>query len=111
MTNKRKTIIQPELFRNADKIYEDIKYNSPQSANKFKYELLKQIDKVEKYPEAYTPENFLNKKRIIYRYIIVMKSWKLIFKVTKELIVFLSIVHTRQHPDNIQKLQTNKYNI
>ena len=35
MTNKRKTIIQPEVFRNADKIYENIKSNSPQSANKF----------------------------------------------------------------------------
>ncbi|MEA3443192.1 MAG: type II toxin-antitoxin system RelE/ParE family toxin [Bacteroidota bacterium] len=109
MKYARKTIIQPEVFFEAEKIFEYIKSNSPINADKFKKELLIQIEKTEAHPTANPPEIFLNRTRILYRYTIVMKSWKLIFKITNKLLVFLSIVHTSQHPHAIQKLRTNKY--
>ena len=104
MKNKRKTIIQPETISEAEEIYEYIKTNSPQNAEKFRQEFLKAVDKVETNPEIYPPENELNVKRILYRFILVMKSWKLIYKTTKELLIFVGIVHTSRHPHEIKKL-------
>ena len=109
MKNKRKTIIQPAVYNEAENIYEYIKSDSPQNAEKFKQELQKKIEKVEANPTAHSPENLLNNKRKLYRYTLLMKSWKLIFKVTKELLVFLGIVHIKRHPNQTQKLRTNKY--
>lgn len=111
MKNNRKTIIQPEVFNEAEKIYKFIKSNSHQNADKFKQELSEQIDKVEAHPTANPPESFLNGKRILYRFTIIMKSWKLIFKVTNKLLIFLGIVHMSQHPKEIQKFRKNKYDI
>lgn len=108
MRNRRKTIIQPEVFTEAEIIYNYIKSNSPQNAAKFRQELLNQIDIVEAHPTANPPENFLNGKRILYRFTLVMKSWKLIFKMTNKLLIFLGIVHTKQHPREIKKLRTSK---
>ncbi len=107
----RKTIIQPEVFIEAEKIYNYIKNNSPKNADKFKSELLKQINTVEISPTANPQENSLNGKRILYRFTLVMKSWKLIFKVTDKLLIFVGIIHTKRQINEIQKLRTNKYNI
>ena len=107
---KRKTIIQPEVFTEAEKIYEYIKTNSPQNAEQFKKELLKKINKVETNPEGYPAESFLNAKTILYRFTLIMKSWKLVFKSTTKLLIFIGIVHTSRHPNEIKKLKTNKYN-
>ena len=108
MSNKRETVIQPEVFSEAEEIYEYIKLNSLQNAEKFKIELLKQIDIVEANPTANPPEKLLNAKKTLYRFKIVMKSWKLIFKVTNTLLIFLGIVPTSRHPKEVQKLRTNE---
>jgi len=41
MKDKRKTIIQPETISEAEEIFEYIKTNSPQNAEKFRQEFLK----------------------------------------------------------------------
>lgn len=110
MKNKRKTIIQPETISEAEEIYEYIKTNSPQNAEKFKHEFLKSVDKVENNSEIYPPEDELNAERILYRFILVMKSWKLVYKVTISLLIFVGIVHTSRHPNEIKKLRTTNYN-
>ncbi len=110
MNNNRQTIIQPEVFAEAKEIYDYIKSDSPQNAEKFKQELLDAIDKVETNPEGYPPEDYLNAKRILYRFVLVMKRWKLIFKVTKKFLVFIGIVHTSRHPNEIKKIKTSKHN-
>lgn len=110
MKDRRKTIIQPETISEAEEIYEYIKTNSPQNAEKFKQEFLNSVDKVENNPELYPPENELNAKHILYRFILVMKSWKLVYKVTKKFLIFVGIVHTSRHPNKIKKLRTTDYN-
>lgn len=99
---KRKTIIQRGVFDEGEKIFNYIKSNSPQNADKFRVELLKQINDIEVYP----PEKLLNRKQILYRFAIVMRSWKLIFKVTSNSLVFIGIVHTKQHPREVGKLKS-----
>lgn len=105
----RKTIIQPRLLEEAEEIYEYIKQDSLKNANKFREELLSQIDKIELNPNFYTPEPILSGKRNLYKFILVMKSWKLIFKVTKEYLVFVSLFHTSRNPSEIKKLRTTDY--
>ncbi len=106
MSDKRQIIIQPSVVLEAENIYKYIKTNSPQNAEKFKQELLKSIDNVERNPEIYAPEKELNSKRILYRFILVMKSWKLVYKVTRNLLVFVGIVHTSRHVSVIKTLRT-----
>jgi plasmid stabilization system protein ParE len=106
---QRKTIIQDKVFKHVEEIYEYIKENSPQNAEKFKQEVKNKIQEVESHPTAYPPENIANSKKQIYRFTLVMKSWKLVFKVTQELLIFLGIIHTSRHPNEIKKLKTNKY--
>ena len=80
MKNKRITVVQPDVFIEAEKIFDYIKLNSPKNADKFRKELLKQINEVEVYPTAYSPEKLLNQKLVLYRFAVIMKSWKLIFR-------------------------------
>ena len=108
MNNNRETIIQPEVFSEAEIIYKYIKQDSPQNADLFKQELLAAIEKVEANPEGCPSEDYLNAKRIIYRFTLVMRRWKLIFKTTKELLVFIGIVHTSRHPKEIRKIKTTQ---
>jgi toxin ParE1/3/4 len=107
MNKKRKTIVQPEVYTEAEAIYEYIKENSPQNAEKFKEELLNQIDKVESNPEGYPSESFLNTTKILYRFTLILKKWKLIFKVSKDLLIFIGIIHTSRNPQEIQKLKND----
>lgn len=102
---KRKTIIQPNVFNEAENIYFFIKENSPQNAQNFKKELTTKIDEVELNPEIYPKEPYLSTKNGTYRFALVMQSWKLLFKVTQSLLLFLGIVHTSRHPREIKKLR------
>lgn len=106
---QRQTIIQDKVFEHVEEIYEYIKENSPQNAEKFKQEVRAKILEVEEHPTAYSPENIANSKKQLYRFALVMKSWKLVFKVTQKLLIFLGIIHTSRHPNEIKKLRTNKY--
>jgi hypothetical protein len=108
MKNKQKVIVQPEVFIEAEKIFDYIKSNSPQNAERFRKELLKQINEVETIPTAFPSEKLLNRKQILYRFAIVMRSWKLIFKVTSNFLVFIGIVHTKQHAKEVRKLKSTR---
>jgi ParE toxin of type II toxin-antitoxin system, parDE len=109
VSNIRAIIIQPEVLVEAEKIYEYIRINSLQNARNFKKQLLEQIDSVEIYPLANPPENSLNPEKIIvYRFVLIMKSWKLIYKVTDKLIVFSGIIHTSRHQNETDKLKINR---
>ena len=62
MKDKRKTIIQPETISEAEEIFEYIKTNSPQNAEKFRQEFLKSVEKVEDNPDA---KKRLSQKKIV----------------------------------------------
>lgn len=109
MNRKRKIIIQPSTILEAEEIFNFIKPDSPQNAQKFRVEFLSSVNKVAEHPDAYPPEKDLNNKIILYRFILVMKKWKLIYKVTKNIIIFVGIVHTSRHPNEIKKLRTKNY--
>ena len=51
--------------------------------------------------EIYSKKNW-------YRFKTVMKSWKVVYKVTTSFLVFLRIVHTKQDPKEMEKLRVNK---
>jgi plasmid stabilization system protein ParE len=100
----RKTIIQPQVYKDVAEIYNFIKNNSSQNAFKFKQEVKNKIDEVEKYPEIYPQLAQLNRKKIHYRYIIVFKSWKRIYKVLDQELIFLAILHSAQSEDNYKNI-------
>ena len=106
---KQETIIQDKVYEHVDEIYSYIKTNSLQSAEKFKKELKQKIEEVEMQPTSYPPEMILNTKRRMYRFAIIMKSWKIVFKVTQKLLIILGIIHTSRHPNEIKKLRTSNY--
>jgi len=106
---KRQNIVLSEFFEHIEEIYQYIKQESPQNAESFRVEVYETMRKIKNTPEAYTPVHSLNGVRKLYRYALVMKSWKLVFKATKSLLVFLGIVHTSRHPNEIKKLRTGKY--
>ncbi len=106
---ERKTIIQNKVYEHVEEIYTHIKENSPQNAENFKHELQQKINEVEKHPTAYPPETIANSKKILYRFVIVMKRWKLVFKITHKLLIFLGIIHTSRNPNEIKKLRTNNH--
>ena len=106
MKKKREVVIQPKVFQDAEEIYNYIKGNSIQNAESFRSELIKEIEKIEANPEAFPPEVYLNSRQIHYRFSLVMKSWKLIFKLTNKLLIILGLIHTSRNPKEIGKLRS-----
>jgi hypothetical protein len=109
MALKRKTRIKQQFDEHGREIAKFISKDSKQNAEKFVNEVDILTDKIEKCPTAFPPEPYLPTKRNIYRFALVMKSWKIIFKVTNSLLVFLGIIYTGRHPKEIKKLRTKNY--
>ena len=109
MVNNREIKIKKQFDEQGREIADYIRQNSEQNAQKFINEVDIETDKIELNPEGYPPERFLPTKQNLYRFAIVMKSWKIIFKVTNNLLVFLGIIHTAQHPNKIKKMRTSNY--
>lgn len=101
---QREIKIQKKFEIQGQQIVDYIRNNSPQNAEKFKTEVERIVNDIMQFPETYPPEPFLYTKNNLYRFAKVMKSWKIIFKVSNEFIVFLGIVHTARNPEEIQKL-------
>ncbi len=86
-----------------------IRLNSIKNAEKFKIEIEKTIENIKHSPKAYPPEPYLYTVGNLYRFAKVMKSWKIIFKVTQNVLVFLAIIHKSQNPKEIKRLRTSDY--
>ena len=106
---KRKTKLKKQFDKQGREIVKYIRGNSEKNAQNF----IKQVDiitnKIENQPKAFPPEPNLQTKSNLYRFALVMKSWKIIFKVTNSLLIFLGIIHTSRHPIEIKKLRTSNY--
>jgi plasmid stabilization system protein ParE len=107
--SKRKHLYTEKFSKSFDDVYNYINDDSPQNAKKFAKELDKKIDSIKEQPTAFPPEPALPTKRNWYRFAIFMKSWKIVYKVTSELLVFLGIVHTKRHDRELKRLRTNRY--
>lgn len=109
MVSQREIKIKKQFDEQGRDIVSYIRKNSIQNAQKFIDELDRLIDKIVQNPEIYPPERFLPTKQNLYRFVIVMKSWKIIFKLTNERLVFIGIIHTAMHPNKIKQLRTGNY--
>lgn len=109
MSENKEIIYKEEFEENFEDIYEYINEDSEQNAKEFANDVKEKVEWIIKNPTAGNVENKIHSKQNWYRFKIVMKSWKIVYKVTKTLLVFLGIIHMRKHPDNIKKLRTNNY--
>ena len=105
----RKVIIKKEFTEEVEKTAAYIAQNSPQNARKFVTGINPTLDKIANNPLLYSKELIFDSKRGVYRYCLYMKSWKIVFKVLDNLLVFLGIIHTARHPKEILKLRTTEY--
>ncbi len=103
---KRKEVFLPDFDKHFDENFVFLKRRSPQNAMIFAEKVDKKIEAIKQNPKLFPTEKYLYTKRSLYRFSLVMKSWKIIYKVTNSKIIFLGIIHTAQHPSKIKKLRT-----
>ncbi len=98
-------VFLPEFENNFNEIFSYLQNVSPQSALKFAKTTDLQIEAIKQNPKLFPSEKFLYTKQGLYRFAVVMKSWKIIYKITKSKLIFLGIIHTAQHPNKIKKMR------
>ena len=109
MTSNRKTLYKSRFYDDINDIIDFISETSTQNAIQFAQGIQPIIDKIIKHPEANSLVKQIPTKRNWYRYRLYKKRYKVIFKVLKDKVVLLGIVHTSQHPDKITELRTGNY--
>ena len=107
--NNRIVKSKKHFLKDGNEIVNYIKNNSSQNAEKYKNELRRQLILIKENPKIFPSEYYLPTKNNLYRFAIVMKHWKIIYKVTNKQLIFLGIIHTARHPKEIKKLRTNNY--
>jgi plasmid stabilization system protein ParE len=80
----RKIKIKRQFDEHGREIARYIGKDSVQNAQKFINEVDKLTDKIEQNPKAFPPEPYLPTENNLYRFAIVMKSWKIIFKTSSK---------------------------
>ncbi len=106
---KRKKLFTRSFAKYFEANYQYIYKESPQNARKFAKDLDSKIEKIKERPTAFPPESALPTKKNWYRFAIFMNKWKIIYKVTNDLLIFLAIIHTNRHEKQIKRIRTNKY--
>ena len=109
MVSKRKVRIKKQFDTHGRAIANYIRKNSEQNAQKFIKQVDGITDLIKENPKIFPSEHYLPTKNNLYRFAIVMKSWKIIYKITKKQLIFLGIIHTARHPREIKKLRTSNY--
>ena len=109
MNSNRKILYKSRFYDDINDIIDFLSENSTQSAIKFADGIKPVIKKIAKHPEANSIVRNLPTKRNWYRYKLYKKRYKIVFKVLKNKVIFLGIIHTAQHPDNLLKFRTSKY--
>ncbi len=106
MQDELQVLYKEEFELDFEEIYNYILINSDKNAQKFVSELRITIQRIIKNPEAGTLENRIDSKENNYRYKILMKSWKLIYKLTRTELIFLSIIHVKRGPESYNNLKS-----
>jgi plasmid stabilization system protein ParE len=105
MPKNHKISFKIEFEEEFEEIYTYIFENSEQNARKFAGEIKLKIEWIIQNPSAGTIETKIYSKQNWYRFKILMKSWKIVYKVTENTLVFLSIIHVKRHSDEFEKLR------
>ncbi len=87
-----------------DKIYEYIKEESPQNAQKVKRKIIELVSSLIVFPEKYVREQFLDQQKGDFRFAVIW-SYKIIYEITDDIIIILDIFHAAQNPVKIQNLK------
>ena len=109
MSEKRKVVYKKDFEDDFEQVHSFINENSEQNARKFAQDVKTKIERIIQHPSSGTIESQIHSKQNWYRFKTVMKSWKIVYKVTKSMLVFLGIIHVKRHPDEIKKLRTSNY--
>ena len=109
MNSKLSILTKTAFKKDLQAIVEYIEKDSPQNAIKFADDLLPFLDKIIAHPTATSIVRQIPTKKNWYRYKIYKKNYKVIFKLLKSKLVFLGIIHTSRHLDNIAKMRTSDY--
>jgi len=109
MSEKRKLVYKKDFEDDFEQVYSFIRENSEQNAKKFAQEVKIKVEWIIQNPTSGTVESQIQSKQNWYRFKIVMSSWKIVYKVTKSMLVFLGIIHVKRHPNQIKKLRTSNY--
>ena len=108
---KRKIFFKKKFLEDIEKIFEYIAKDSPKSANSCVKSVEQQIEKIKSHPKSYPQidiKNFPNKKGE-YRFAHFFKTFKILYKNPKDLIVFLGIVHDKQRNSILKSYKTEDY--
>jgi plasmid stabilization system protein ParE len=110
----KKTVITEEVKKDLKEITERLDDESLHSSVRLRRAFREGVEKAVKNPEAYSlvRTKRMPNKRKQYRYIRVMKSWKLLYKlpsVTYGLLVFLGLIHEKQSDAATEARRTRKY--
>ena len=109
MFEKVKVLYKQNFEDIFEDIYNYIHENSEQNARKFAQEVKNKLQWIIENPTAGNIETQIYSKQNWYRFKIVMKSWKIVYKKTNTSLVFLGIIHTKRNSKQIEKLRTNNY--
>ena len=101
--DSRIILVKPKFEEQTKEIFNYINDNSPQNAKKFIIKIDEKIKKIAINPFAY-PKLLIFQKND-YRFSKYMKSWKIIFKITKTHLIFLGIIHSARSTKEIIKLK------
>lgn len=106
MVRGRIVVFQTLFEKQGQKIARYIRIYSPKNSETFKNKVLIKINTIKQNPHLFPSEKYLYTKQGLYRFALIMKSWKIIYKVTNSKLTFLGIIHTAQHPREIKNLRT-----
>lgn len=109
MKSKRQTLYKSSFQTSIDEIVSYIEEQSPYNAIVFLEDLKKSVEWIIKYPEATSIEKHLPTKKNWYRFKMFKKRYKILFKLLNDKLVFLTLFHTAQHPDELLKFRTSDY--
>ena len=79
--------------------------NQPKYADKFITILPDTMENIASNPYHYPVEPLLRNDEENYRYSKFLKFWKILFKVSKEVVLFLNIFHIKQDSKRIEKIK------
>ena len=97
-----KVIWQPKALENIHAIYDYYyEYVSPQVAHDLLNDLLSAPDVLETYPEVGGVEPALTGLEYEFRYLVVRKSWKIMYFVLNDTCYIAFVWDTRSNPDSL----------
>ena len=83
-------------------IFNYVKRNSPDNAQKVKQTILKIAATLNFYPEKFPRDPFLLDSKRNFRFF-PKWSYKIVYEVTDKAVIIIDVFHAKQHPDKLKK--------